>query len=186
MMNNKKGFTLIELMVVVGIIGVITAIAVPSFQKFQAKAKQANAKTELSGMYGMEKAFYTEFGHYHANLPLVGYVPDGYPMSGDCPVSGTISASATAPRYYEAGFINTDGEGSAAQDAKPAGIGDIPCDGITSYSATLTVDGSGTVDGVAKSDEFLIVANGKITNSSKADVWTMNQSKLLTNTQLGY
>ncbi len=38
-LKNNKGFSLVELMVVVAIIGVLSAVAVPQFQKFQRKAK---------------------------------------------------------------------------------------------------------------------------------------------------
>ena len=39
-LKNDKGFSLVELMIVVAIIGVLSALAVPKFQSFQAKAKQ--------------------------------------------------------------------------------------------------------------------------------------------------
>lgn len=57
---SKKGFSLIELMIVVTIIGILAAIAVPNYQRFQAKARQSEAKSNLAALYAAEKAFFSE------------------------------------------------------------------------------------------------------------------------------
>jgi type IV pilus assembly protein PilA len=59
-----KGFTLIELMIVVAIIGILAAIAIPNFLKFQCKAKQSEAKTGLKAVYTTQLAYNGEFGSY--------------------------------------------------------------------------------------------------------------------------
>lgn len=59
-MKNKKGFTLIELMIVVAIIGILAAIAIPDFLKFQAKAKQSEAKTNLGAIFTTQIAYFGE------------------------------------------------------------------------------------------------------------------------------
>jgi type IV pilus assembly protein PilA len=45
--NNQKGFTLVELMIVVAIIGILAAIAIPQFAAYRAKAFNAAAESDL-------------------------------------------------------------------------------------------------------------------------------------------
>jgi type IV pilus assembly protein PilA len=63
-LKGQKGFTLIELMIVVAIIGILAAIAIPNFLTYQLKSRQAEAKTNLQAIKTSEVAFQAERGCY--------------------------------------------------------------------------------------------------------------------------
>ena len=77
--RNKKGFTLIELMIVVAIIAILAAIAIPNFLKFQAKSKQSEARTMLTGVYEAELAYFATENAFSNDTGLVGFEPASEP-----------------------------------------------------------------------------------------------------------
>jgi type IV pilus assembly protein PilA len=64
MRSRSAGFTLIELMIVVAIIGILAAIAVPNFLRFALRAKSAEGKATLAAIRTAEEAYYAEFSVY--------------------------------------------------------------------------------------------------------------------------
>jgi len=61
MLRNNKGFTLIELMIVVAIIGILAAIAIPNFLAMQLRSKRAELPSNLDGVRTAEKAYHAEW-----------------------------------------------------------------------------------------------------------------------------
>lgn len=84
--QHLRGFTLIELLVTVSIIGLLLAVAIPSYQRYQMVARQAEAKVSLASAYTIESGFYAEQQHYTACLGAAGYSP------------------SSTNRYYTSGF----------------------------------------------------------------------------------
>jgi type IV pilus assembly protein PilA len=61
---RRGGFTLIELMIVVAIVGVLAALAIPSFLKYQLHAKSAEALTSLQAIAKAQESYFAEFSVY--------------------------------------------------------------------------------------------------------------------------
>jgi type IV pilus assembly protein PilA len=104
--RGQKGFTLIELMIVVAIIGILAAIAIPNFLRYQCKSKQAEAKTNLGAIFTSEESYRAEYDLYKG-IPAIGWAPSGttryaYTIQG-VPSASTFTAQADANLDNDAG-----------------------------------------------------------------------------------
>jgi type IV pilus assembly protein PilA len=102
MLKNKKGFTLIELMIVVAIIGILAAIAIPNFMTYQCKAKQSEAKSILGAIRTAQEAYYAEYSTYAADTAAMNFDTKG---GGDYAFSITAN-NATGFTAKANGTIN--------------------------------------------------------------------------------
>lgn len=87
--SRESGFSLVELMVVITIIGVLAGIAVPRFRTFQARSQQAEAKSGLNGLFLSMQAFQANFNQYpvqaQATNPGTTYAAAGFQVGGNNP-----------------------------------------------------------------------------------------------------
>jgi type IV pilus assembly protein PilA len=140
-MYQKKGFTLIELMIVVAIIAFLSLIAAPSFLRYLAKAKRVEAYMNLNALYIAQKAYFTEYGTYSSQLSgpgSVGWQPEGYKGGG-----------AQESFNYTYGFPGTEGQhfytGKLETKASNLAQGYANAQGFLAFAAA-DIDGDGTVD----------------------------------------
>lgn len=113
MKKNMKGFTLIELMIVVAIIGVLAAIAIPNFMNYQCKAKQTEAKRNLGTIKTQQYAYRAEWDTY-GSLSNIGFSIDtdarySYSMSNNTS-SFTATAAATVNGKGDSWSLNETGD----------------------------------------------------------------------------
>ena len=150
MKSDMRGFTLIELMIVVAIIGILAAIAIPNFMTYQAKSKQAEAKANLGGIYKSEVAFFSERNRY----------------SGLAEIAWTLRGVASQRYTYRA--MPTDSSGTAT------GTADVlaPGSGATAENTVVAANSS--------TNSFTATATGNIDNDGTIDQWHVTNSNTYT------
>jgi type IV pilus assembly protein PilA len=159
MKKLMKGFTLIELMIVVAIIGILAAIAIPNFIKFQARSKQSEAKANLKAMFTAEKAYFQEKDKFSSLVGEVGFAPERNNRYG-------YYASATVAPDKRSDVTATTTTGATAIDADTF-------KGYTSPGLSLPTATCGETIGVTTTT-FTGAASGNIDTDPTFDVWSIS------------
>ncbi|HUJ28296.1 MAG TPA: prepilin-type N-terminal cleavage/methylation domain-containing protein [Myxococcales bacterium] len=172
----QKGFTLIELMIVVAIIGILAAIAIPNFIKFQARSKQSEAKANLKAIFTAQKAYYQEKDHFSSFTGDIGYEPErnnryAYFLDS-APVLEIRSASSISNAATYTGIdVDTFKYGSTASPGNtlPTGASCAPAAGISGTPATtFSAAAIGNVDSDASWDQWTISSDSRTFTSGAA------------------
>jgi prepilin-type N-terminal cleavage/methylation domain-containing protein len=158
--ERTKGFTLVELMVVVAIIGILASIAVPSFMKNARRAKLTEATVQLNRIYTSSRSYILEL---HSAAGQAGTVTPQFPNAeaktpaaacctfagNKCPPSATdwmtpqwqaLMFEVQDPHYYQYAYQSTgDTAPGPGSNFVAEAYGDLNCDGNFSYISMLGI-----------------------------------------------
>ena len=203
-MKKEDGFTLVELMVVVAIIGLLSAVAVPNFKKYQAKAKISEAKLQLSAAYTAQAAFFSDFNIYHNCLVYMGFDPGPEINNRYYAVGfGAATAAIDATAYQSATFSGLSAAGcpnaahatstaTAVPQATNVGLF-LAGKGIGSARANALAFVDGTSLGAQTGTGTMVyvmgaagVIDGNFVTEANSSLLTINENKIISVTRNGY
>lgn len=178
MSRSQRGFTLVELMIVVAIIGILAAIAIPNFIKYQARTKQAEAKQALRAFFMAQRHYFSEADKFTDDLGAVGFAPErgnryGYKsMVTPAFWQDRNGASLVALTAYQGLGVDCFKIGGTCvpHPPRPTAIGTFTITYETGITCALT--DTGLCPGA--NGAFTMEAIGTIDNDSDNDVWLIS------------
>jgi len=195
-LKSNQGFSLVELMIVVAIIGLLAAVGVPQYQKFQSRARTSEAKASLSALYSAQSSFRQEWNCFSSNLRSIGFAVTGTGLRYFTLMRTATTGTPDATTYTNCnGAPSVTTAGESISDGGNAATGGNVSPGASWHTALqvattrTNVIGNVATYGTAINalgDTYRAVAAGDPKNSlttaaAAADVWTINELKAITN-----
>lgn len=118
MRRGQKGFTLIELMIVVAIIGILAAIAIPQFASYRRRAQDSAAKSALKNLATAQENYYAEYDTYASNGSRATLVTMGWTVEP----AVTVAISGASTSAWSATAKHTSSPNTFTYDSAAGGL----------------------------------------------------------------
>ena len=149
-LKKQKGFTLVELLIVIIIIGILATLVIVTFTGVQAKARDSKRQTDINAIDSHVEAFYAQYGFYPSLADLQSatflstFMKGFDPAALTDPKGGAIAATAAANAYgYTAS--GSDSAGTCSNTTATTITSGVPQDnGCSKMVITADLESGGT------------------------------------------
>lgn len=191
-------------MTVVAVIGILSAIGFPTYKRFQAKARQVEAKASLAALYTAEASFFLEWNLYSVNLRIIGFGVSGsrlrYATGFNLDTCTSYTTSGGAPPEFETpttsrytwscgDLVNVNPSQQATNWNLPTNWTiDNATHTCTPTGATQPLGTNSSCSNVGGSQGYTAAAVGdpnSTVGATSVDGWTMTNLKVLRNSSPG-
>jgi len=136
--RNNRGFTIVELLIVIVVIGILAALVITTYTGIQKKARDTERKTDVNALHGQVEAYQAQNGKY----PTLDELNDSTFRSDN--LKGLDAAALKDPNGTSGTLVGSPAANAYSYAAAPSGCDNGSNGDCTSYTLTATLESGGT------------------------------------------
>jgi type II secretion system protein G len=135
---KQRGFTIVELLIVIVVIGILAALVITTFTGIQQKARNTERQTDIKAIHGQVEAYYAQNGRY----PTLANLNDATWRSNN--MKGLDAEALQDPKGANGNLAASPGPNVYSYAVTPANCDNGSNGDCTGYTLTATYEGGGT------------------------------------------
>lgn len=136
--KNNRGFTIVELLIVIVVIGILAALVIVTYNGIQQKARDTERKTDINALHGQAEAYQAQNGKY----PTLANYNDATFRAAN--LKGLDPAALQDPKGAAQTLLAAPAANGYSYQVTPAGCDNAANGDCTQYTLTATLEGGGT------------------------------------------
>jgi len=141
--SKQQGFTIVELLIVIVVIGILAALVITTFTGIQKKARDTERTTDIKAIHGQVEAYYAQNGNYPTLAHMNDGAADGFRATN---MKGLDAEALKDPKGAAQTLVGAVAANAYSYDVGPGGCVDgiDAGTGCATYTLTATLEGGGT------------------------------------------